>query len=254
MQARRSIHPVAALSFLFCEVASWIVGDVVVSAAIFLLNLLIIATIGRCTRFKLLRLIFITALYGAVLLSLIHGLAAELFTFVSCGFRDPHGTCALRNATDYLSVREIANYLFRVLIPLSAASAAYSVIELDKLSSQVIKWGVPLTVWQVICQTFVQVAELGKGAKEALIRHQLTGRRIQTVADRFLLLADLVTSIFYRGLLHSQESYVAVSSRLQVRGRPTSVIPMSFGFADFVTCIVGLGIFLVTLGARIIHD
>lgn len=252
MQARRSIHPVAALIFLVCEAVSWIVGGTILSLAIVFINLLVIASAARHTKWNVIWFISITAVYGLALLSLIHGLGAALFALLSCSLFASN--CSPESAGNYVSLREISGYFFRVLLPLSAVSAACMVVQVDQLSSQVVRWGLPLGLWRIICQTSAQVTELAKGAKEALVQQELTGRKIRSLSDRFSLLADLVTSIFYRGLLHSEEAHVAVSSRLQNTGRQISVVPMAFRTADFGACVVGLGIVLVALADRFLYD
>ena len=243
------IHPITALSFLFCEAAAWLLGGVPASLAIFLLNISLIAAI--CIRLRKsgpLKIIGYTTIYGVVLLSVIHGVATSLFAIAACHFHAEIAECPTAIAPGFLPIDEIASYFFRILIPLSAVSLVSLIVKLDQLSSQAIAWGIPLVLWRLVCQTFAQITELGQGAREAMVRHTLAGRQVQSISDRFSLLADLVTSIFYRGLLHSQEAHMSVTSRLRGNGRrvwPTT--PMSFTALDFSMGALGVSIVLATL-------
>ncbi|MEA2839930.1 MAG: hypothetical protein QOF41_1260 [Methylobacteriaceae bacterium] len=146
----------------------------------------------------------------------------------------------------------VAAKLLPILFLISAVALVSSTFDNDRATAFLLRCGVPFALIAILSRCMVALNELRNSGRQAFTLHRLSGRVANTWSARFILLSDVVSSIFFRSLLRAHEAQSALKSKLiQSEARPVTLVSNEFMLHDIVA--LGCGLALVAI-ARLLSS
>jgi hypothetical protein len=135
----------------------------------------------------------------------------------------------------------VASALLPILFVVGAIALVSSTFNSDRASALLLSRGIPFSVVTIFFRCKLIMVELRTAGSQAFMLHRLSGRVANSWTSKFMLLADVVSSSFYRSLCGAYEAQFAVRSRLTQRHkRPAIMVRNRIGPADITVISIGL--------------